>query len=138
MVRLRGGGDSDANNNIKPLEWFPAAVAASRYAAAVVLAGVTVTLVRRVPRSGGHAPRLSHWVRTFVPLVSPPVVAPLFHGAYIAHAGMVLHFMPESIRDMVFSPGGVILLGTVFPMVESIRAAGTDSVADDNTWLQVK
>ena len=144
VFQIRGGADNNNANNpatarssssITLADLTPMAVAS--YAAATVLAGVTVALVRQVPRSGGHAPRWVRAVRTLCPWVSPDAAALCFHLAYVVHTGIVLYVMPSNIQEIVFSPGGVILLGTVFPIVESIRAASSDGLGDDKTWLQV-
>lgn len=46
--------------------------------------------------------------------------------------------MPQGLKETVFSPAGVILLGTVFPLVESIKAASRsndNSPAITQSWL---
>lgn len=92
---------------------------------------MTVALVRKVPRSQGQAPT---FLTTMLPFPTE-VWMGLFHLAYMVHALIVIRFMPKSVKDIIFSPRGVIALGTLFPIVESIHAACTDVDADNNTWL---
>lgn len=47
---------------------------------------------------------------------------PLFHAAFVAFATAVLFLMPETIQYDLFSPLGVVIVGSVFPIYESIRA----------------
>lgn len=44
--------------------------------------------------------------------------------------------VPESIQDVIFSEGGVLVVGTMIPVYESIVAVCTFGEGDDNEWLQ--
>ena len=59
-----------------------------------------------------------------------------FHLAYLLAVRLTLHFLPESIQTELFSPGGVVLLGTVLPIYHSIVAICTIDNSDDTSWLQ--
>ena len=130
IVALRGGDEEPPVTKVKPFESniTPALVAA--YTGAALLAGMTVFLVRKIPRSGGHG---QPWLTKFL---SEPLATIALHLGYFLHCLIVVKFMPKGLKDVVFSPTGVVLLGTLFPVVESIRAAASDSVQDDRIWLQ--
>ncbi len=59
-----------------------------------------------------------------------------FHGIYISVAATALFFLPEFIQDDIFSPGGIVVVGTLLPVYESIRAICTPGESDDRIWLQ--
>lgn len=130
IVTLRGGDDEPPVTKVKPFESSitPALVAA--YTGAALLAGMTVYLVRKIPRSGGHG---QAWLTQFL---AEPLATGALHLGYVLHCLIVVKIMPKGLRDVVFSPTGVVLLGTLFPVVESIRAAASDSAQDDRIWLQ--
>lgn len=100
------------------------------YTGALALGIFTVVLVRKIPRTSGRPPA---FVNALVP---EPYGMLLFHAAYWLHAILVVLLMPKPLKSIVFSNGGVIFLGTVFPVVESINAACTDVETDNTTWLQ--
>ena len=56
--------------------------------------------------------------------------------AGVALAGILL--VPSSMRYAIYSPLGVIIIGTVFPIYESIRAVCTPGGEDDKSWLMVR
>jgi TB2/DP1, HVA22 family len=60
----------------------------------------------------------------------------LWHGVFVAGAALALTLVPDSIQDEIFSPGGVIMLGTLLPVYESVVAACSIGEADDKAWLQ--
>lgn len=60
----------------------------------------------------------------------------VFIGLYIVGAFVILLVMPEIVQDKLFSPAGVVVAGTVFPLVESIISVCTIDSQDDQTWLQ--
>mmetsp|Transcript_36516 Transcript_36516/g.53554 ORF Transcript_36516/g.53554 Transcript_36516/m.53554 type:complete len:338 (-) Transcript_36516:320-1333(-) len=61
---------------------------------------------------------------------------PYFHVAFAVVSGLLLFFVPDYIQDVIFSPGGVLFLGTILPIYESIVAVCTIGDADDKCWLQ--
>ena len=121
-LAVRGGGEE------KPLI-TPEKVLS--YGGAALLAGMTVYLVEKLPRSGGQAPA---FLSAFG--VPEPAAAVLFHLGYVLHCFLVLAVMPAGLKSAVFSPAGVVLVGTVFPLVESIKAAASTSTASEHDWLQ--
>ena len=140
IAGLRGGSDVPATDISDipakfDLELTPAKVAA--YVGAAALAAFTIALVKQVPRSGGHAPELVRELCANLG-ISELGATGLFHLGYFLHCFLVIAIMPRGLKDTVFSPAGVILLGTVFPLVESIKAAARsreDSAATSRTWL---
>jgi len=61
---------------------------------------------------------------------------PMYHAAYFLFISGVLFFVPEYIKNVMFSPGGVLVIGTVIPIYESITAACSIDENDDTAWLQ--
>ena len=45
-----------------------------------------------------------------------------YYVGFILGAGVIVLFMPEYVEDIMFSPGGVLVIGTLTPICESIRA----------------
>lgn len=73
-------------------------------------------------------------VLRFVPRVrKPPLWA---HPLYLVAVAAALRWLPEWIQDEIFSPGGVVLVGTFLPVYSSVVAVCTLDSADDTTWLQ--
>jgi hypothetical protein len=139
LLSLRGGGDVNVAVTDGPvkldLELTPAKVGA--YVGAAALAALTIVLVKKIPRSGGHAPKFVAELCANLG-VSELGATGLFHLTYFAHCFLVIAIMPSRLKEIVFGPGGVILLGTVFPLVESIKAAARsreDSAATSQAWL---
>ena len=140
IVGLRGGSDLPATDiGGMPakfdLELTPAKVAA--YVGAAALATFTILLVKKVPRSGGHAPELVKELCANLG-ISELGATGLFHLGYFLHCFLVIAIMPGGLKNTVFSPAGVLLLGTIFPLIESIKAAARsreDSPANSRTWL---
>ena len=139
LLSLRGGGDVNVAATDGPvkldLELTPAKVGA--YVGAAALAAFTIAIVKKVPRSGGHAPQFVAELCANLG-VSELGATGLFHLAYFAHCFLVIAIMPSRLKEIIFGPGGVILLGTVFPLVESIKAAARsreDSAATSQAWL---
>jgi len=60
----------------------------------------------------------------------------LWHVLFLVGAVAVLVLVPASIQDDIFSPGGVLVLGTLFPVYESVVAACSIGETDDKAWLQ--
>jgi len=90
-------------------------VAVSLAVAAVGLLTLFVIL-RKVPRTKGKDLR--------------------YHAVYVIFAIAISCFLPEYVEDFVFSPGAVLVVGTLIPVYESIRAVCTIGEADDKEWLQ--
>merc|ERR1712176_1449480 len=47
-----------------------------------------------------------------------------------------LSCVPDFIQNTLFSPTGVLIIGTLVPIYESIRAVCTIEASDDEEWLQ--
>lgn len=60
----------------------------------------------------------------------------IFHGAYVAAAFLLVLLVPNAIQNEIFSPGGVVVVGTVLPVYSSIVAVCTPGEQDDSAWLQ--
>ena len=93
------------------------------------LLAAIVLFCRNVARTGGRAPS---WITNWV---EDPYATGILHVGYFALGTIIALFLPPGMRRVIFSPPSVALLGTVFPAVESVRAAVTDSGSDDRTWL---
>jgi len=147
LLPIRGGDQPPGNSNLSTAASNAASSIISssssnnspvQIASYAALAALTVGLVRRVPRSEGRAPAP---IRRLVgpSQTAKTVVDVLFHIGYVVHALVVLQLLPESVKSLVFGAGSVVLLGTVFPMVESFRAVVVvdDSKKNEDTvWLQ--
>jgi len=72
--------------------------------------------VQRVPRTGGTV------------LID--------HVLFLIGAIAVILVLPLHMRKLIFSPFGVRIVGTLFPLYESIRAVCTPEEEDDKVWLQ--
>jgi TB2/DP1, HVA22 family len=126
---LRGGAADDPSRPAPSFDFNIDAATVASYTGGLLLAAMTVALVRKIPRSGGHGPA---WFKHILP---EPYATGALHLGYLLHCIVALKLMPLSLRDVVFSPTGVILIGTLFPVIESIRAAATDSGIDHRIWL---
>jgi len=94
-----------------------------------VLLATTVLFCRKMTRTGGRAPSwLLNWLEE-------PYATGLLHVGYFLLGALLRLSLPPGLARVIFSPPSVALLGTVFPAVESVRAAVTDSGSDDRTWL---
>jgi len=60
----------------------------------------------------------------------------LWHFAFFVAAGASLLLLPDFVQDEIFSPGGVLLVGTLWPIHASIRAVCSVGEEDDTAWLQ--
>lgn len=85
------------------------------YLVLVVLVILLVPMLSRFPRRG----RSSLW-----------------HLGYVAAIPTALVLLPEWIQTEIFSPGGVLVIGTVLPVYETIVAVCTIEEHDDKAWLQ--
>lgn len=133
LLDVRGGSiESDG----APLSLLTPSQALT-YTGASLLAAFTIALVKKVPRSGGKSPALvSQFLSAFG--VGESASTALFHTAYVLHCLVVIGIAPPALKRAVFGPVGVVLLGTVFPLVESIKAAARsndDSAATSHSWL---
>lgn len=84
----------------------------------------------KIPRSRGRPP--SFFSEKFGK--AGTVVGSLVSiGLYIVGAFVILLIMPETVQDKLFSPTGVVVVGTVFPIVESIVSVCSINAQDDKT-----
>jgi TB2/DP1, HVA22 family len=86
------------------------------YLGAIACVAAAAPLLHRIPRTKGRRV--------------------LWHVAYVILAALTLIFLPEYIQDEIFSPGGVVVVGTLLPVYESIVAICTIGEQDDTAWLQ--
>ena len=86
------------------------------YVVSIALLVVSVPILSKLPRTKGKNV--------------------IFHGAYVGVIAVTLLLLPEFIQDEIFSPGGIVIVGTILPVYESIRAACTPGTGDDKVWLQ--
>mmetsp|Transcript_12466 Transcript_12466/g.15797 ORF Transcript_12466/g.15797 Transcript_12466/m.15797 type:complete len:342 (-) Transcript_12466:535-1560(-) len=56
------------------------------------------------------------------------------HVIYVAIT-VALFFLPLEAKDALFTPFSVVVVGTAYPIYESLRAVCTIDEADDTTWL---
>mmetsp|Transcript_42204 Transcript_42204/g.132157 ORF Transcript_42204/g.132157 Transcript_42204/m.132157 type:complete len:81 (+) Transcript_42204:398-640(+) len=54
---------------------------------------------------------------------------------YVLLALVLLNVIPEDLQNYLFTPAGVVVVGTIFPIIESIRAVCTFGTDDDTIWL---
>jgi len=85
------------------------------YAVSIALAIVAAAFVNKIPRTRGKNP--------------------IFHAVFLVASIAILVLLPEEIQDTVFSPGGVVVVGTLLPLYVSIQAVCTCGEEDDSTWL---
>lgn len=86
------------------------------YVVAILVFGGSARFVRKIPRNGGKNP--------------------LYHFAFFGLAALTLMIVPDFIQDELFSPGSVMVVGTLLPVYESISAACSFGEGDDVAWLQ--
>ncbi|GAX29620.1 hypothetical protein FisN_3Lh113 [Fistulifera solaris] len=87
------------------------------YGAALVTIVLLSVVLQRIPR----------WRK-------PPLWV---HPVYAAITAAICRLLiPDWIQDELFSPGGVLLVGTILPVYNSIVALCTVSFRDDEVWLQ--
>ena len=58
------------------------------------------------------------------------------HGLYLVGVAATLFLLPEWLQDEIFSPGGVLLVGTILPVYNSIVAVCSIDAEDDKQFLQ--
>lgn len=125
------GGDGDGEID-KSGTWSASEIQASDVVYLAVngaLLAAVVLFCRNASRTGGRAPS---WITSWI---DDPYATLLLHAAFFALGALLPAVLPSGLTRLFFSPPSVALLGTVFPAVESVRAAVTDSGSDDRTWL---
>ena len=60
----------------------------------------------------------------------------IFQGVYLVFVMAMIAFVPEWVQDELYSPGGVLLVGTLMPIYSSIVVALSIDADDDLAWLQ--
>lgn len=70
----------------------------------------------RIPRSGGL-----HWQ---------------YHLYYVLIVAIAIYILPTDVKYGLYSPLGITVIGSLFPIYESIRAVCTPQGQDDKAWLQ--
>lgn len=127
------GGDDDVGID-KSSTWSISDTTAKDFAylgANVAFLAGAVFLCRTLTRTGGQAP---NFITKYG--ISDPYATILLHVAFFVVGFLTKHILPPGLTHLVFSPPTVALLGTVFPAVESVRAALSDDAGlDDRTWL---
>lgn len=58
------------------------------------------------------------------------------HFIYVIFVSVTLYFCPDFIQNALFSPEGVVIVGTILPIYESIKAVVSIDDLDDVAWLQ--
>mmetsp|Transcript_117294 Transcript_117294/g.175154 ORF Transcript_117294/g.175154 Transcript_117294/m.175154 type:complete len:336 (+) Transcript_117294:169-1176(+) len=86
------------------------------YLCSVALVVLSVPLVKKFSRTRGKNP--------------------IYHAAFAGVALALLGLLPDYIQNEIFSPGGVLVIGTIVPVYESIVAVCTPGEEDDSAWLQ--
>jgi hypothetical protein len=98
-----------------------------------VIGLLAVFFMRKIPRSRGRPPAI---ITDKFGKAGTVVGSLVFLALYIVGAFVILLIMPEKVQYKLFSPAGVVVVGTVFPIVESIITVCSISTEDDKTWLQ--
>jgi hypothetical protein len=86
------------------------------YLCSVALVAVSVPVIKKFSRTRGKNP--------------------VNHAAFVGVALALLLLLPDYIQNEIFSPGGVLVIGTIIPVYESIVAVCTPGEEDDSAWLQ--
>ncbi len=88
------------------------------YGGSIGAVALLVPILAHVPRNGGRHV--------------------LFHILFGIIVGVTIFFVPEDIQLEIFSHGGVLAIGTLLPIYQTVAAAcrPNDSKGDDETWLQ--
>jgi len=98
-----------------------------------VIGLLAVLFMRKIPRSRGRPPV---FITKIFGKAGNVLGIQVFIALYVVLAFVILLVMPEVVQFKLFSPAGVVVVGTVFPIVESIITVCTISAEDDKTWLQ--
>lgn len=88
----------------------------SLYAVTIAVTALGTYLMHFVPRTKGKNP--------------------IYHVFFLVGAGALLMLVPEWVQNELFSPGGVLLIGTLAPIYETSYAVCSIDAADDSAWLQ--
>lgn len=59
-----------------------------------------------------------------------------YHAIFVTTAILVVVILPTAVDQRVFSPIGIRVVGTIYPLYHSIVAVCSVSVLDDKIWLQ--
>ena len=59
-----------------------------------------------------------------------------YHIAYFVSCALILFFVPDFVQNVFFSHAGVLVLGTIIPIYQSIKAIVSIDKDDDVAWLQ--
>jgi len=86
------------------------------YGTAIAVTAVLILALKKVPRTKGKRVE--------------------FHVAYFVACALILFFVPEFIQTIFFGRAGVLIVGTLVPIYESIKAVVSIDEADDVAWLQ--
>lgn len=86
------------------------------YLGATVAVAAAAPLLHRIPRTQG---KRIHW-----------------HVLFLVIAAISIFFLPDFIQSEIFSPGGILVIGTLLPVYESIVAICSIGETDDTAWLQ--
>jgi len=86
------------------------------YAAGILAVIVATPICHRIPRTRG--------------------VNPVAHAVFFAIAAASLLLVPDYIQFHIFNPGGVLVIGTIWPSYASIAAVCSIDEDDDTAWLQ--
>uniref|UniRef100_A0A7S2XRQ7 Uncharacterized protein n=1 Tax=Attheya septentrionalis TaxID=420275 RepID=A0A7S2XRQ7_9STRA len=95
-----------------------------------VMAILMATVMRNATRSRGKAPKI------FSKPLGSTLSMLVWHVIFVAAAMILIYILPISITKSMFSRNGVVVVGTIFPIYESIHAVCTAFDGDDKTWLQ--
>ena len=57
------------------------------------------------------------------------------HAVYAIFTALCVIFIPVQAKDILFTQLSVVVVGTVFPLYESLRAVCTVGSTDDTVWL---
>jgi hypothetical protein len=81
------------------------------YGITLAVVGASTPLLHPIPRNRGQQP--------------------LWHVEFLVAAAALLLWIPAWVQDELFSPGGVLLIGTLVPIYESVVAITSLESADD-------
>lgn len=59
-----------------------------------------------------------------------------YHALYLIISLLIVFFAPFEVRSSLFSPFAVMVVGSVYPIYESVYAVCTVEEGDDTLWLQ--
>ena len=100
-------------------------------AAAVLITILSLLFMHKLPRTRGRV-----LGRTGV---LGFVLGFVFHASYFVACVAILTVLPNispGLDKVMFSQEGVVLVGTILPLFESVRAVISEKTSDDTAWLQ--